>query len=209
MCQAHHLFSTSQFENAARDRALLAKYGIDGPTAEGFLFPDTYNVVRGSSPQALVEAMLQRFFGQLQTLPGAKALSPQALYDRVILASIVERETFDREELPVVAGVFHNRLEHDLKLESCATVQYLLEVPKPRLDAEDIRIDSPYNTYRHLGLPPGPIANPGLAALRAALAPQEHDLLYFVSLEDGTHRHHFSRTLAEHQKAVRQSFGVR
>ena len=206
LCQSYRLFPAIEVENAARDTAMLAHYKIDSPCAEGFLFPDTYEVVRGSHAKVLIEAMIQRFFSQLESLQGAPQLSVQALYDKVILASIIERETFAAQERHKVAGVFVNRLERDLKLESCATVQYLLGAPKPRLDSADIRIDSPYNTYRYLGLPPGPIANPGLAALQAALQPEQHDLLYFVSMEDGTHRHHFSKTFAEHQKAVRSSF---
>ncbi|HET6343991.1 MAG TPA: endolytic transglycosylase MltG, partial [Myxococcota bacterium] len=131
-------------------------------------------------------------------------LSPQELYDRVILASLVERETRDHREMPRVAGVFENRLSRGMRLESCASVQYLLGKPKERLQLEDVRIPSPYNTYLHPGLPPGPIASPGVAALSAALSPERHDYLFFFALEDGSHRHRFSRSFAEHLRARRE-----
>jgi UPF0755 protein len=197
------LYAAKDFVAAGHDVSLLRRYGIEADSAEGYLFPDTYQVVRGSPPSVLLEAMLQRFFTRVQDLPEAAELSGQALHDRVILASLVERETFDRRELRRVAGVFANRLERNMRLESCATVQYLLPAPKAHLQLQDVRLASPYNTYLHPGLPPGPIANPGLGALDAALRPESHEYLFFVAREDGSHRHHFSTTFAAHQNALR------
>jgi UPF0755 protein len=197
------LYAAQDFLKASHDAALLRRYGIEADSAEGYLFPDTYQVVRGSPPSVLLDAMLERFFDRLQDLPEAAELSGQALHDRVILASLVERETFDRRELRRVAGVFVNRLDRNMRLESCATVQYLLRAPKAHLQLQDVRLESPYNTYLHPGLPPGPIASPGLAALDAALRPESHEFLFFVAREDGSHRHQFSTTFAAHQSAVR------
>jgi UPF0755 protein len=108
-----------------------------------------------------------------------------------------------REEFPRIAGVFMNRLRRHLPLQSCATVEYLLPERKGRLSVEDTKMESPYNTYLHVGLPPGPICNPGRRALAAALNPERHDYLFFVSRGDGTHI--FSRTLAEHAAATRRA----
>jgi UPF0755 protein len=120
----------------------------------------------------------------------------------VTLASIVEREARVPEEYAQVAGVFVNRLQRGMPLQSCATIEYALPERKERLTDADLRVASPYNTYIHTGLPPGPICSPGSRALAAALHPARHDYLYFVSRGDGTHA--FSRTFAEHAAAMRQ-----
>jgi UPF0755 protein len=116
-----------------------------------------------------------------------------------VLASIVEKEALLASELPIVAGVFLNRLDRRMALQSCATVQYLLPEPKPVLSKQDTLIESPYNTYLINGLPPGPISNPGEAAVLAVLNPQKHDYLFFVANDDGSHS--FSRTYSEHLRA--------
>ena len=202
------LVRAEDFITAARDPALLKRYSIDGNTAEGFLFPETYRVVRGVSARDMVSAMVWQFFHRLSQMPAAHGLSPQALYDRVILASLVEREARVRDELPRVAGVFANRLAKSMRLESCASVQYLLGHPKEHLQLQDVRIPSPYNTYLHPGLPPSPIANAGALALSAALQPEDHDYLFFFARTDGSHRHEFSRSFSEHQK-LRSQLGAR
>lgn len=168
---------------------------------EGFLFPDTYQYVRGMTEEQIIRMMLERFRAQftpeMQRQAEARGLTVQ---QAVTLASLVEREAQVDAERPLIAGVFMNRLRLGMKLESCATVNFLLERPRDILSLKDLELDSPYNTYRNAGLPPGPIANPGLASLKAALAPADTDYLYFVSKFDGTHA--FAKTFAEHQKNV-------
>ncbi|MDP2945500.1 MAG: endolytic transglycosylase MltG, partial [Atribacterota bacterium] len=119
-----------------------------------------------------------------------------SLDEIIILASIIEKEAKFSDEKNKVSAVFHNRLEIGMKLQSCATIQYILGKPKERLDENDLQIDSPYNTYLYKGLPPGPICNPGLDSIIAALEPEEEDYLYFVLGENG--RHIFSKTYQEH-----------
>ena len=126
--------------------------------------------------------------------------SKLGLHELVTLASIVEREAASDAERPKIAQVFLNRIAQGMRLQSCATVQYALPKHKSRLLYEDLRIDSPYNTYMHKGLPPGPICSPGKASLLAALRPEPTDALYFVARGDGTHI--FSKTYAEHQSAI-------
>ena len=198
------LGTADDFVAAARDPRLLATYGIPAASAEGYLFPETYTIARGLSPRAIVELMLQQFFDRSAAVLHAHALSPDKRHRAVTLASIVEREAKRPGELGRIAGVFRNRLVRHMKLESCATVQYVLGTPKERLLLEDVRTESPYNTYLHVGLPPSPIASPGLAALQAALAPDKHDELFFFAKSDGSGEHVFSRTYAEHQERQRR-----
>jgi UPF0755 protein len=188
----------------AHEPELLARYGIAGANVEGFLFPETYTLAKGLSARDVLIVMLDQFFARVREIPEAGGASGQKLFDTVILASIVEREARDRTELARVAGVFKNRVERAMRLESCATVQYLLGTPKARLTLADVRRESPYNTYLNPGLPPGPIANPGLPALRAAFAPEQHDFLFFFAREDGSHQHEFSRTYVAHQEKQRR-----
>lgn len=168
---------------------------------EGFLYPDTYKFDEGTPPEEIILAMLQRFNQVYQEIsrlkdPGLNLNTRQL----VTLASIVEREAKVDAERPLIAGVFLNRLHRGMRLESCATVEYLLPAPKQVLSYQDLQIDSPYNTYKVNGLPPGPIASPGRASLLAVLKPEKSDYLYFVAKPDGTH--YFSRTLAEHNQAA-------
>ncbi|MGI9951748.1 endolytic transglycosylase MltG [Moorellaceae bacterium AZ2] len=170
---------------------------------EGFLFPDTYRVPVGASAETLIQLMLDRFQQvyeevEEQRAPGLELDTLQI----VTLASMVEKEAKLDRERPLIAGVFLNRLRRGMKLESCATVEYLLESPKPVLTYEDLQIDSPYNTYKVMGLPPGPIGSPGRASLLAALNPARTDYLYFVARPDGSHE--FSRSFQEHFLAARR-----
>lgn len=190
------------FLAACADPDLLAELGIPGKDAEGLLFPDTYEFETGTEPADVVLRLGRRFarvFAELKAeLPG------QPLDDRetVILASIVEKEAVVADEAPLIAGVFLNRLRRGLPLQSCATVQYVLPRHREVLTYADTRVESPYNTYRHEGLPPGPISNPGRRALAAALRPAETDYLFFVAQGDGSHV--FSKTWREHEKAKRR-----
>lgn len=197
------LTSVEDFVRATSSRALLDTYAIAGTSVEGFLFPETYRFAAGLSAEQIAAVMVGLFFTRLSELPEARGLAGSALYERVVLASIIEREAKDESELTRIAGVFQNRLARNMRLESCATVQFIIGEPKARLSLEDVRQPSPYNTYLNEGLPPGPIANPGLAALRAAIAPEQHDLLFFVAREDGSGKHLFSSTYEEHLRAQR------
>lgn len=171
-----------------------------GSWPEGYLFPDTYQFQVGASEEEIIVTMLKRFDAVFSShFPRLPAEQRRKI---VIIASLVEKEAKRPEERAIIAGVFYNRLRRDYPLQSCATVEYALGTHKPRLTYEDIKIDSPYNTYEHYGLPPGPIANPGLASLKAAVNPAKVDYLYFVAKQDGGHV--FSETYEQHLRAQRR-----
>jgi UPF0755 protein len=167
---------------------------------EGYLFPDTYEIYMDTTAEAIIKKLLGRFDDVFTEEFRKRAEELNMSIDQVVtLASIIEREAKLDSERKLISGVFHNRLKKKMLLQSCATVQYLLKEPKEELLYEDLEIDSPYNTYKYPGLPPGPIASPGLAAIEAALYPEDTDLLYFFALDDGSHV--FSKTYNEHINA--------
>ena len=167
---------------------------------EGYLFPDTYEIYRDTTAEAIIKKLLGRFDDVFTEEFRKRAEELNMSIDQVvILASIIEREAKLDSERKLISGVFHNRLKKKMLLQSCATVQYLLKEPKEELLYEDLEIDSPYNTYKYPGLPPGPIASPGLAAIEAALYPEKTDFLYFFARNDGSHV--FSKTFDEHINA--------
>lgn len=167
---------------------------------EGYLFPDTYYIYPEDSEEDIIKMMLDGFDAHFpqEYYERAKELD-MSVDDIVKLASIIERETDSDEERSKVAGVFYNRIKKKMKLQSCATVQYILKERKPNLSNEDTKIDSPYNTYKYDGLPVGPIACPGSDCIRAALYPEETNALFFVQGADG--KHIFSETYEQHLKA--------
>lgn len=170
---------------------------------EGFLFPDTYPVSRGERPDLLLRRMVERFLAEVRPLYAQSPLRDQvSLYQMVTVASLVEAEAQVGAERSVIASVFYNRLSRGMPLQSCATVEYALGRHKSRLTLEDLKIDSPYNTYLHPGLPPGPIGNPGVASLAAAANPASTSYLFFVAKGDGTHS--FSRSYSDHLLAQRR-----
>ena len=173
-------------------------------TLEGYLFPDTYRFPRGATAATVVLTMLARFRHVLDSrFPPDLRSSPGRLHEVITLASLVEKETPTPSERPVVAGVFAKRLEKRWPLQCDPTVIYAARLnhrPLGPITQRDLDFDSPYNTYRHAGLPPGPIASPGEASIRAAVSPAAGNLFYFVSNNHGGHI--FSRTLAEHQRNV-------
>lgn len=170
---------------------------------EGFLFPDTY-LLPLLEPEEKVLGRMLRSFDQVVVKPRQVdfAASPLNLKEIVTLASLVEREARVPEERPLIAGVLVNRLRQGKRLECDATIQYALGRHKKRLLYADLKVDSPYNTYLHAGLPPGPISNPGLDCIEAALHPAKTDFLFYVAKPDGHHL--FSRSLEEHLNAVRR-----
>ncbi len=193
-----------EFLAAARDPAPMRDLDPQAKDLEGYLFPDTYDVAPGrASGAVLVARMVLRFREVVAPeLPRVRQ-SGRSLREVVTLASLVELETARADERPRIAAVFLNRLARRMPLQTDPTVIYALRLAE-RYDGNirkgDLRIDSPYNTYRYAGLPPGPIAAPGREALRAVLAPAVGDELFFVSRNDGSHQ--FSRTLREHERAV-------
>ena len=206
--QEQGICDRDQFLAATHETSLISNIAPQAHSLEGFLFPSTYEFTRHNSCEEVAKRMVENFKAvwdsikpaDLQTLPGG--LTPLQV---VTLASLVERETPDPEERPLVAGVFYNRLRKGVPLQCDPTVQYALALEgqlvkdvKPK----DLKVDSPYNTYTHTGLPPGPIANPGEASLRAALAPEVTDYLYFVANDKGGH--FFAKTLAEHDRNVKR-----
>lgn len=172
-----------------------------GSTLEGFLFPDTYVVTPGpAAAESLVRLMLSRF--EQVALPELNATgAPLGVYQRLIMASIIEKEAVHPRERPTISGVFYNRLALRMPFGSDPTVEYALgrHQGERGLSYKDVAIDSPYNTYKYPGLPPTPIANPGLASLRAAVLPERTDKLYFVAQGDGSHV--FTRSYREHLAA--------
>lgn len=186
------------------DPVRLERRRIDAPSLEGYLFPDTYVVPWGVTPAAVVDQMLARLDEVFTDSLLARAMELDMTPHEVLtLASIVEAEARVPGERPTIAAVYHNRLRRGMRLEADPTVAYAMGGFRGRMLYAHLEIDSPYNTYRHRGLPPGPICSPGEAAIRAALYPDpDVDALYFVARGDGSHI--FSKTLREHQQAVRE-----
>jgi UPF0755 protein len=193
---------------AARDTAHLHRLGVPMPTLEGYLFPDTYMFLPGTPPRVAVSAMVRRFeqvwrpewTARLDTLGMTR-------HQVITLASIVEREAKWPDERPVIAGVYRNRLRSRMRLEADPTVQYARGIHTNRVLFKDLDVDSPYNTYKHAGLPPGPIASPGAASLRAALYPADVPYKFFVAYPDG--RHEFTVNFAQHTVARRKALRAR
>jgi UPF0755 protein len=170
---------------------------VEKKELEGYLFPDTYLIDYNASEEKIIDMMIDQFnkmFTKEMEETGKKFNFTKR--DAVILASIIEKEAARDEERTLISAVFHNRLKKRWYLESCATIQYALGKHKPKLSYEDLKVDSPYNTYTHFGLPPGPICNPGLASIKAAVYPAETDLMFFVTQGEGTHR--FSKYYEKH-----------
>ncbi len=193
-------------EAALASPPLLAAHDVPGASLEGYLFPDSYDTAGLGVDDAtrIVARMLDHFeqvAGEIGLASAGNLPAGLSRHQVVTLASIIEREARDPSEYPLVAGVFYNRLARRMRLESCATVLYALGRRGGPLLFSDLDVDSPYNTYRHAGLPPGPICNPGRRSLLAALHPAQTDALYFVAKGDGTH--YFSRTFKEHRSAKR------
>jgi len=203
-----HIFAAEGFGRSAdwdkltADPELVKDIAPEAPSLEGYLFPDTYKFNPGTPPKTIVAAMVANF---------RKHFAPEMAYittglnthQTVTLASIVETEAKLPEERPLVASVYFNRLQRHMQLGADPTVIYALKIAQ-RWDGNirkaDLQIDSPYNTYRVRGLPPGPVANPGVASLRAAAAPAKSDYLYFVAKHDGSHA--FATNLADHNHNV-------
>jgi UPF0755 protein len=204
--ESHGLGAAAAFVEAAQDAALIHDLDPAARNLEGYLFPETYAVPRKTDAQKLVRLMVGRFRHVFtQELRDAAAARQLSVRQAVALASIVEKETAKAEERPLVAAVYVNRLRLRMPLQADPTVIFAIQQTGTytgNLRHDDLIVDSPYNTYRYPGLPPGPIASPGRASLDAAVHPAESDALYFVSRNDGSHV--FAETLDEHNRNVQQ-----
>jgi UPF0755 protein len=187
----------------SNDPEFCEELGIEGSALEGFLFPDTYKIAKGLSTTEVIMVMIERFWAVWAREAGERvdADSP-SLREIVTIASIIEKEALFDEEKALIAGVIYNRLERGIPLQCDVTIRYPLDNYGTHLTYADLKMDSPYNSYRNTGIPPTAICSPGLISIRAALEPAETDYMYFVSMNNG--RHKFSRTLEEHNRAVRK-----
>lgn len=201
--EAAGLADAGEFLAAVRDPGFVAELGVEGASLEGYLFPETYQLARGLSARAVARTLVEHFLEAWAEIAPRAEERGLSMAEVVTLASIVEKETGAPEERPLIAAVFLNRLRLGMRLETDPTVIYGI----PDFDGNLRRVhledaSNPYNTYRIPGLPPGPIANPGAAALGAVVEPADTEYLYFVSRNDGTHV--FSRTYREHVNAVNE-----
>ncbi|QEN05891.1 endolytic transglycosylase MltG [Thiospirochaeta perfilievii] len=199
--------SSDEFLEAIKNKNLLEVFNIPFDTAEGFLFPDTYSFQEDYPALLVVQSFLKNFFKNMDEIyPSYTKLTPKQLADKVILASIVEREYKSRSEVKKIASVFYNRLDKGMMLQSCATVMYVLteemgQDHRDRLFFDDLEVPSDYNTYQHVGLPPGAISNPGYYALEAAFHPDNTDFIFFVVRDRDKGLHRFSSKYSDHEAA--------
>lgn len=197
------LVDADRFMALVTDSQFVGALGVRGETLEGYLFPDTYRLTRGMGEAEILRTMVTRFRQAVPKDLGAQArrLGLDA-HSVVTLASLIEKEATLDSERPLVAAVFYNRLRRNMPLQSDPTAVYGVPRPRRRITSLDLKRKTRYNTYLKAGLPPGPIANPGVASLQAALNPARVSYLYFVAKNDGSH--FFSRTLEQHAEAVRK-----
>ena len=191
----------AKFLSACRDSHAVHQHDLEGPTLEGYLLPDTYAFYWQTDEREVVDRMIQQFNAfYVDSLRKRQEGLHLTLRQLIAFASIVEAESGIESERPVIAGVYWNRLRQNMRLEADPTIQYVLPDGPRRLTFRDLDLDSPYNTYRRYGLPPGPINSPGRSSILAVLYPEVHRYLYFVAT--GTGGHHFSGNYNEHQRAV-------
>ena len=205
--EAQNIVSQDAFLQVVNDASVAKDLGIPASSCEGYLFPDTYFFEQTSDPKDIVEQMVTNFWTTVKKIEKTHSdtISPDKLYERIILASIVEREYRLPEDAPLIASVFLNRLKKNMPLQSCATVVYVLTEhlgrPHPSIVYyNDLKVPDAYNTYIHRGLPPGPISNPGEISIRAALFPPNTEFLYFKLKDVSSGKHRFSHTLEEHDE---------
>lgn len=199
---ARGLVDKQRFLALARDPDFARGLGIEAPSLEGYLFPATYRLPRGLSEQTILTRMVRRFLKEWRRLEPLARRQGLSRHQVVTLASIIEREARLPSERRLISAVYHNRLKKNMPLQADPTVIYGLDAFDGNLTRRDLASDTPYNTYLHRGLPPGPICSPGAASLEAALDPAPVGYLYFVARGDGSH--HFSATYRQHARAVRR-----
>ncbi len=192
-----------KFIQLCMDFNFIHSIGINGPSLEGFLFPDTYIMLKNYTEEDIIRIMVNQFNYNYDRY--IKDVAKKIKFSKLeisTLASIIQGEAMVQDEMPTISSVYHNRLDKKMYLQADPTIQYILPGKNRRLYNKDLEIESAYNTYKYKGLPPGPINNPGLAALKAAVEPETTDYLFFVA--DGSGKHIFSRTNSEHNKAKQQ-----
>ncbi len=188
----------------ASDPGYCRRLGVAAENLEGYLFPETYQIPLAMGEEQVIRLLVRHFFTVFDSKMAEQARQMDlSVHEVVTLASIIEGEALLDRERATISAVYHNRLRQEMYLQADPTVQYVIENGPRRLFYRDYKIDSPYNTYRHRGLPPGPVMNPGAASLRAALYPADVNYLYFVAKGDGSHV--FSRTASEHNEAKRKT----
>ncbi len=196
-------FDTQKIFDISHDHKFLRKHNIKASSAEGYLFPDTYLFFDGDTPTSVLDNIVSEYtkFWRNAFRDRARELN-MSEHEIVTLASIIEGEAIYNVERPIISGVYHNRLNIGMKLQADPTIQYIIDDGPRRLLNRDLKIDSPYNTYKHSGLPPGPINSPGAESLKAALYPEENDFIYFVARGDGYHT--FTTNEKDHNIAKKQ-----
>ncbi len=204
LLEAKGLVDKAAFIEATRNRELLESLHIPSGSLEGYLYPETYKFSKAGGARRIVQTLLDTFKERVlqpERVQQAEAMQ-FTLHEIVTLASLIEKETGLAKERKLISSVFHNRLAKKMRLQTDPTVIYAMVDFDGNIRKKDLSIDSPYNTYKHFGLPPGPIASPGLESIQAALDPEESDFLYFVSRKDGSHQ--FSTNYKDHIRAVRK-----
>ena len=188
-----------KFLRLCRDYNFTHSLDIDAPSLEGFLFPDTYILLKTYTEEDIIRVLVNQFTYNMQELKKQSSSKKNNMREIATMASIIQGEAMYEDEMPIISSVYHNRLKKGMLLQADPTIQYIIPGKPRRLFNKDLEVDDPYNTYKYKGLPPGPINNPGLAALEAALYPVETEYLYFVSNGEG--RHTFTHTADEHNQA--------
>ncbi len=192
-----------KFISLCHDYNFVHSLGIDAPSLEGFLFPDTYIFLTTYTEEEIIQILFNQFMHNYNAniRDDAKSIQFSPL-EAVTMASIIQGEAVFDDEMSTISSVYHNRLRKNMKLQADPTIQYIIPGKNRRLFHKDLKIDSPYNTYKYKGLPPGPINNPGISALKAAVKPKQSQYFYFVA--DGKGRHIFTKTNDEHNRAKRK-----
>ena len=181
---------------------ILEQYKVDASSLEGYLYPDTYYLYHDSSPEEIIDILLTEFWKKFdENLQDRANQLGFSVHEVVTLASIIEGEAMLDSERSTISSVYHNRLKINMKLQADPTIQYIIPGPPKTLSNRDLRIKSDYNTYQNYGLPPGPINNPGIASIKAALYPEDTNFLFFVAQGDGSHA--FTTNEKDHEEAKR------
>jgi UPF0755 protein len=190
------------FDQYFKSQFILNKYNVNAKTLEGYLYPNTYFLYHDSSPEEIIDILLKEFWNQFdKNLQDRANQLGFSVHEVVTLASIIEGEAMLDNERETISSVYHNRLKINMKLQADPTIQYIIPGPPKALSIKDLRIKSDYNTYLNYGLPPGPINNPGIESLKAALYPKKTNFLFFVAQGDGSHA--FTTNEKDHEEAKR------